>query len=77
MLSMKDNIFLIRSLDSGWDWPDFYSDNDIELYCLEELEIPEEHIDEVQSLNNAFRVVLKREKNYHRDDWYVNLLRCA
>ncbi len=74
---MKDNVFVIRSLDSGWDWPDMYSESDIELYCLEELEVPEEHIEEVQCLNNAFQLTLKRERSYHRDDWYVNLMRSA
>lgn len=74
---MKDNVFLIRSLDSGWDWPDIYSEDDVELYCLEELEVPQEHIDEVKCLNKAFQLTLKRQRSYHRDDWYVNLLRSA
>ena len=74
---MKDNIFLIRSLDSGWDWPDMYSESDVELYCLEELEVPQEHIDGVEFFNNAFQLTLKRERSYHRDDWYVNLMRSA
>lgn len=74
---MKDNVFVIRSLDSGWDWPDMYNEQDIEAYCLEELEVPEEHIDEVQYFNEAFQLTLKRERSYHRDDWYVNLLRSA
>ncbi len=74
---MKENVFLIRSLDSGWDWPDMYSENDIEQYCLEELEVPEEHIDEVKCFDNAFELTLKRQRSYHRDDWYVNLLRTA
>ncbi|MEN8148003.1 MAG: hypothetical protein ABFR02_10360 [Campylobacterota bacterium] len=74
---MKDNVFLIRSLDRGWDWPDMYSESDVEIYCLEELEVPEEHIDNVTFLNNAFQLTLKRERSYHRDDWYVNLMRCA
>ena len=74
---MKDNIFMIHSLDSGWDWPDMCSETDVELYCLEELEVPQEHIDDVAFLNNAFQLTLKRERSYHRDDWYVNLMRCA
>lgn len=74
---MKENIFLIRDLDNGWDWPDMYSNNDVEQYCLEELEVPEEHIDEVECLNDAFQLTLKRQRSYHNDDWYVNLIRCA
>jgi len=74
---MKDNVFVIRSLDNGWDWQDMYSENDIESYCLEELEVPEEHIDEVERFNKAFQLTLKRQRSYHNDDWYVNLIRCA
>ena len=73
----NDNVFTIRTLDSGWDWLDIYSDSDIELYCLEELEVPEEHIEAVKCLNRAFQLTLKREHSYHNDDWYVNLQRSA
>ena len=74
---MKDNVFMIHSLDNGWDWPDMYSEHDIESYCLEELEVPQEHIDEVECYNNVFQLTLKRQRSYHNDDWYVNLLRSA
>jgi len=74
---MKDNIFLIRSLENGWGWPDIFSADDAELYCLEELEVPEEHIDDVKCFDEAFQLTLKRQKIYHDDDWYVNLIRCA
>ncbi len=74
---MKDNVFVIRSLDNGWDWPDIDNENDIELYCLEELEVPEELIDNVACFDHAFQLTLKRERSYRRDDWYVNLLRSA
>lgn len=74
---MKDNVFTIRTLDSGWDWLDIYNDNDIELYCLEELEVPQEHIKKVKCFNKAFQLTLKRACSYHNDDWYVNLLRSA
>jgi len=74
---MKDNVFMIHALDNGWDWPDMYNDGDVEQYCLEELEVPQEHIDEVECLNNAFQLTLKRQRSYHNDDWYVNLIRCA
>ena len=74
---MKENVFVIRSLDNGWGWPDMYTEQDIESYCLEELEVPEEHIDEVACFDNAFQLTLKRQRSYHNDDWYVNLMRCA
>ncbi|MCJ7765934.1 MAG: hypothetical protein MUP09_08355 [Thiovulaceae bacterium] len=74
---MKDNVFLIRSLDDGWDWPDIVSESDLELYCLEELEVPQDYIDGVKYLNHAFQLTLKRQRSYRRDDWYVNLRRSA
>ena len=74
---MKDNVFVIRSLDNGWGWPDIESESDIELYCREELEVPEELIDRVACFDNAFELTLKRERSYRSDDWYVNLLRSA
>ena len=74
---MKDNVFVIRSLDNGWGWPDIESESDIELYCREELEVPEELIDHVACFDNAFELTLKRERSYRSDDWYVNLLRSA
>jgi len=74
---MKDNVFVIHSLDNGWDWPDMHNVDDIEDYCLEELEVPQEHIDEVECYSNAFQLTLKRQRSYHSDDWYINLLRSA
>jgi len=74
---MKDNVFVIHTLDNGWDWPDIGDESDIELYCLEELEVPEDYIDDVKYLNNAFELTLKRQREYRRDDWYVNLQRSA
>ena len=66
---------MIRSLDSVLGLA--YCEQDIESYCLEELEVPQEHIDEVEFFNNAFQLTLKRQRSYHCDDWYVNLLRSA
>ena len=74
---MKDNIFMIHDLTAGWDWPDMYSDQDLEEYCLETLEVPQEHIEKVDYLNNAFKLTLIRARSYHNDDWYVNLQRSA
>ncbi len=74
---MKDNVFVISDLDNGWGWQDIYSDNDVETYCLEELDVPEEHIDQIKCYNNAFQLTLKRQRNYRNEDWYVNLTRCA
>ena len=74
---MKDNIFLIHSLENGWSCPDIHGEDDAQLYCLEELEVPKEHIEDVRCYNEAFQLTLKRQKAYPNDDWYVNLIRCA
>ena len=74
---MKDNVFVIKTLNNGWGWPDIEGESDIELYCLEELEVPEELIDHVACFDNAFELTLKRERSYRSDDWYVNLQRSA
>ncbi len=74
---MKDNVFVIRTLDNGWDWPDIDNESDIELYCCEELEVPEDLIDNVAYYDHAFQLTLKRAKSYRSDDWYVNLQRSA
>lgn len=74
---MKETTFLIRQLDNGWDWPDIDSEADVALYCCEELEVPEELIEEVVCLGEAFRLSLLPDRSYRREDWYVNLQRSA
>lgn len=72
---MKETTFVIRTLDSGWYWQDIVSVHDARIYCAEELEVPQEWIDEIECLGNALRLSLHRSRSYMRDDWYVNLQR--
>lgn len=73
---MHETTFLIFELEDGWMWQDIHGDDDIaQLYCVESLEIPHEHLDCVECFDDAMRVSLNRDKRYFRDDWYVNLQR--
>ncbi len=74
---MKETSFLIRELDNGWDWPDIYSDDIAVQYLCEELEIPEELIDEVVCFEGAMKLSLIPDRRYFREDWFVNLQRSA
>lgn len=74
---MKETTFLIRRLDNGWDWPDIDNDDVATQYLCEELEVPEELIEEVECYAGAMKLSLVPDRRYMRDDWYVNLQRCA
>lgn len=72
---MSETTFVIKELDNGWYWDDIYATSDAEIYCVEELEVPDEFIEKVEVFNEAFRIQLQRSRSYFRDDWYVNLQR--
>jgi hypothetical protein len=74
---VKETTFLIRQLDNGWDWLDIYSDDVAVQYLCEELEVPEEVIEEVECFEGAMKLSLVRDTAYKREDWYVNLQRVA
>ena len=74
---MKETIFVIRQLGNGWDWPDIMDENDAAQYCREELDVPEEVIEEVECFKGAMRLSLVPDRRYFREDWYVNLQRSA
>lgn len=74
---MKETTFLIKCLDNGWDWLDIYSEEEAAIYCCEELEVPEELINEVEYLGNSIKLSLVPDRRYFREDWFVNLQRNA
>lgn len=74
---MKETTFLIRNLDNGWDWLDIRDEADAAQYLCEELEVPEELIEDVECCGEALRLSLIRDRRYFREDWFVNLQRCA
>lgn len=49
--------------------------DDAHIYCAEELDVPQERIEEVDCFDNAFKLPLRRCRSYFRDDWYVNMQR--
>ena len=72
---MKKTTFVIKMLDFGWYWQDIANEDDAHIYCAEELEVPQERIEEIKCFDNAFRLSLHRSRSYFRDDRYVNLQR--
>lgn len=74
---MKETTFLIRKLDNGWDWLDIYSEDVAVLYCCEELEVPEDLIEDVECFEGAMKLSLVPDRSYYREDWFVNLQRSA
>ncbi|MEA3374298.1 MAG: hypothetical protein U9Q62_11500 [Campylobacterota bacterium] len=74
---MSETTFIVKSLENGWMWQDMRSDDDLLVYCSEELEVPDELIDELECYEHAFKVALHRDRSYFNDDWYVNLQRVA
>lgn len=74
---MKETTFVIKELDNGWVWQDILDDDTAYVYCNEELEVPEECIEELQCYNEAIRISLHRDRRYFTDDWFVNLQRLS
>jgi len=74
---LREKNFIISKLENGWNWQDMNNKDDIENYCIEELEIPEEVIKELNYYDNAFELSLVGSSSFSRDDWYVNLQRSA
>ncbi|WP_345985101.1 hypothetical protein WCX49_10815 [Sulfurimonas sp. HSL-1656] len=74
---MKETTFVIHHLENGWGWPDIDCDEVAVEYLCEELEIPEELINEVHCGEGTMQLSLIPDRGYMRDDWYVNLMRCA
>ncbi len=72
---MKETTFVIKTLDFGWYWQDIVNEYDAEIYCSEELEVPQEWIEEVECFENSFKLSLHRSRSYFNEDWYVNLRR--
>ncbi len=70
-------MFKIRELDNGWQWPDIETEDDVELFCSEELEIPHEFLERVELREQEIHVTLSRDRSFIRDDWYVNLSRIS
>jgi hypothetical protein len=72
---LKETTFVIKDLDNGWVWQDVEDERDAEIYCCEELDIPQEWIDTLECYTESIKVSLRRSRTYFRDDWYVNLQR--
>jgi len=69
--------FKIKDLDNGWQWPDIETVYDGQSFCIQELEIPHEYLKSISLYQEEMLVTLCRDRNYVRDDWYVNLTRVS
>jgi hypothetical protein len=74
---MKETTFVIKDLENGWVWQDIHDEDMAYLYCNEELEVPEEWIEELRCYNKAIQISLHRDRRYFTDDWFVNLQRLS
>lgn len=74
---MKETTFLILNLDNGWEWQDIHNEDVAAEYLCEELDIPEELIEDVECYEKALKLSLVPDRRYYREDWFVNLQRCA
>ena len=83
-------MFKIIGLYNAWQWPDIetlydkkyfskekFLQEELVLFCEEELEIPQEYLKTVDLYDNKMYVTLCRDKAYIGDDWYVNLSRIS
>ena len=74
---MKETTFVIKDLDNGWVWQDIRDEDTAYLYCNEELEVPDNLIEELECYNEMIRISLYRDKRYFAEDWFVNLQRLS
>ncbi len=74
---MKETTFLIKDLDNGWVWQDIYDDEVAYIYCCEELEVPDDAIEDLRRCEDAIHISVHRDRRYFSDDWFVNLQRLS
>lgn len=71
--------FIVRRLNDGWEWRDFMMGGSEYDYCIDELEIPEEHL--LQAVADVHRQELEISlyglPTHTSDDWLVNLARIS
>ena len=69
------NYFIIKEFDEGWGMEDVDSIEQLYIYCMEVLFIPEEKIEDLNlDYNNNLEIILKDlEVDDTTEDWYVNL----
>lgn len=69
--------FIIRRLNDGWDWRDFLVGGCEYDYCVNELEIPEEHL--LQAIADVYEqeleITLYGLAQSSAEDWLINLAR--
>jgi hypothetical protein len=75
--NMKTREFTIKiqNLEFAYDYT--LSQNMLQEYIIEDLEIPKEYIKHININNEYLKIKLSPGRQYFNDDWYVNLQRVA
>ncbi|XPV69575.1 MAG: hypothetical protein ACNI25_03155 [Halarcobacter sp.] len=78
-ISESEGYFLLCEFEDGWGMEDIDSEEQLYLYCIEALYIPEEKIEDLNlSDTYCLEINLKDlDKEDLDEDWYVNLLRIS
>ena len=71
---MRTKHYKITALEDGWEWEDF-ENVDILDYCVHELDIPSEYLNNVSFKHKSLELSLQSTVNYSNEDWFVNLFR--
>lgn len=79
MLNDTENYFTISKFEEGWGMENADCEEQLYDYCLEELFIPEEKIEEL-AMNSEYELeVILHDLSIKdiEEDWYVNLIRVS
>ncbi|NOQ32354.1 MAG: hypothetical protein GQ570_14690 [Helicobacteraceae bacterium] len=74
---MKKREFKIQTNEFETDFAHELTNETIEEYLYDELEVPTECIESLNYSNNYILIKLSKETTYTTDDWYVNLQRVS
>ena len=71
---MRTKQYKVTTLEDGWEWADF-ENVDILDYCVNELDIPSEYLNNVSFKYKSLNLSLQSSQRYDNEDWFVNLSR--
>jgi len=74
---MKTREFTIKIQNLEFTYDYTLSQNMLQEYIIEDLEIPKEYIKHININNEYLKIKLSPGRQYFNDDWYVNLQRVA
>lgn len=74
---MKTREFIINTDNLDIDCNDYLSNDLVEEYLVEDLEVPQDCIESLNIYDSYVNIKLTPTKKYFNDDWYVNLQRVS